>query len=201
MNGVYSRTVAWLLMSVAVGLLAWALDLRELNAAAGRDNLALQQQLQRAKTQQLAQPAETNREQVAEQALAWRKAAQSHGSDARNIAAMLARVKVFCDTSGLKECQIKRSSLRTTGLVQAPSDVLAGRLAPYGINVLSRFDAKAVAAFAQALTESGLLYRYERVNIVQNRAEWDIVFFVFSSEDSPAMKALALGSAVRTSGK
>jgi hypothetical protein len=128
-------------------------------------------------------------------AQAWRKAAQSHGSDARNTAAMLERVKAFCEAAGLKECQIKRSTVRTSGMAASSRDAPPVRLVPHTVNMLALFDAKGVRAFAQALAESGLLYRMERVNIVQNRAEFDVVFLVSSSE------AVTPGSSTPSSGR
>lgn len=204
MNAVYSRTVAWVLMSLALGLLAWTLDLQDANVAAAQATRALEQQVRRARASAqpvAAQPSATDSAEVTALAQAWRKAAQSHGSDARNTAAMLERVKSFCETSGLKECQIRRSNVRTSGMTQTPRDAfavpgsgpgtaasdgvptaLSARLAPHAMNVLARFDAQGVNGFARALAESGLLYRMERVNIVQNRAEWDVVFYLLSSE-------------------
>lgn len=198
MTGVYSRTVAWVLMSLAVGVFTWALDLRDANQAVLQASSALEQQVRRAKSsaqQAQVQSSTVDSAEVAVLAQAWRKAAQSHGSDARNTAAMLERVKVFCETAGLKECQIKRSTARTSGMAASSRDAPSVRLVPHAVNMLALFDAKGVSAFAQALAESGLLYRLERVNIVQNRAEFDIVFFVFSSE------AVAPGSSTQSSGR
>lgn len=197
MRNVYSRVVAWVLMSLALGLLAWTLDQQDENAASAQATRTLEQQVQRLRTTaQPARPSMADGAAVAALAQAWRTAAQSHGSDAHNTAAMLERVKAFCEASGLSECQIKRSSVRSGGMAQTATPVgLSTRLAPHAINVLARFDAQGVNSFARSLAESGLLYRMERVNIVQNRAEWDIVFYVLSSE------AATTGSTVPPFGK
>lgn len=197
MNSLYSRTVAWVLMSIAATLVAWALELRDGNGAAHKTILALQTQLERLQAKESAASPLLDagaKSAVAAQAKAWREAAQSHGSDARNTAVALDLARRFCAASGLKECQVKRSNLRTSGIVQATgistkeADTgMASSLMPNAINVLARFDAEGVQAFMKALVDSGLLYRLERVNIVQNRAEWDVVFFMLSG-DVPGIK-------------
>ncbi|MBC7618889.1 MAG: hypothetical protein H7293_07865 [Candidatus Saccharibacteria bacterium] len=192
MSQLYTRTVAWVLMSIAATLVAWGLELQDANTAAAQANQSLQAQLTRLKRNSTASViAQTEPvEQIAVKAAAWRAAAKSYGSDARNTAMVLERVKDLCAKSGLKECQIKRSSVRTSGIVQAAGvagkeagkGTEASRLVPHAVNVLARFDAAGVEAFAAALLDSGLLFRFERVNIVQNRAEWDVVFFVLAGD-------------------
>ena len=192
MSPLYSRTVAWVLLSIAATLVAWGLELNDANTAAAQASRAVQAQLDRLKRNGV-QPSHAQAvptEQIAAQATALRAAAQSYGSDARNTAMVLERVKDLCNKSGLKECQIKRSGLSTSGIVQAAGiagkDAAAGteasKLVPHAVNVLARFDAAGVEAFAGALLDSGLLFRFERVNIVQNRAEWDVVFFVLAAD-------------------
>lgn len=217
MKWAYSRTVAWVLMSLAAGVFAWALDLRDANQAVLQATSVLGQQVRRAQAavqQAQVQPSTENSAEVTALAQAWRISAQSHGSDARNTVAMLERVKGFCEAAGLKECQIKRSTVRISGMTPTPRDgpsasgptpkasnsgtdaagALPQRLVPHAINMLSLFDAKGVSAFAQALAESGLLYRLERVSIVQNRAEFDVAFFVLSSEAvTPGATTQSLG--------
>lgn len=192
MSQLYTRTVAWVLMSIAAALVAWGLELQDANTAAAQASLSLQAQLTRLQRNSTATVKTQTEpvEQIAAKAAAWRAAAKSFGSDARNTAMVLERVKDLCAKSGLKECQIKRSSVRTSGIVQAAGvarkevgkGTEASRLVPHAVNVLARFDAAGVEAFAAALLDSGLLFRFERVNIVQNRAEWDVVFFVLAGD-------------------
>ena len=192
MSALYSRTAAWVLMSVAATLVALGLELQDSNTLAAQANRSVQSQLDRLQRKS-AQPVQVQAEpseQIAATAAAWRASAKSYGSDARNTAMVLERVKDLCAKSGLKECQIKRSSVRTSGIVQAAGvtgkdagkGTEASKLVPHAVNVLARFDAAGVEAFASALLDSGLLFRFERVNIVQNRAEWDVVFFVLAGD-------------------
>lgn len=181
MTTVYSRMVGWLLLGLTAVIMTWGLDLRDANVVAQRAAREVQAQLVRAQARAITpasvavgvEPGVSGSE-----VSAWREAAKSHGSDARNAAAMLQRAKEFCAVSGLKDCQIRRSSLRTAGANAG------NQLMPVTVNILARFDAQGVDGLSRQLDASGLLYRLERVNIVQNRAEWDITFFTLSGDSS-----------------
>lgn len=190
MTFLYSRIAGWLLMIVSAALVAWTLDVQDEVKANLVTVEALHQQVKRAQpaasAQQSLSPVALDRSVVEAQALAWRVAAKSYGSDARNSAVMLERTKGLCVSSGLQDCQVKRSSLRSAGTALSvgaglsPSGGVPEHLLPHPVNVLARFDAQGVIDFSKGLVNSGLLYRVERVNIVQNRAEWDLVFYVLS---------------------
>lgn len=179
----YSRQVGWVLLIAAVLVLSLALDRRDANVLEARSLEAVQQQWRRAQTPQPGASAAAGSAGVHETAVdaalvqAWRKAAQSRGSDARNSAYALETAKRVCEASGLKECQVRRtgSKTNTTGQVEQG-------LVPHAVNVLARFDARGVEEFARGLQSAGLLYRVERVHIIQARAEWDVVFLMLPGD-------------------
>ena len=207
MNALYSRNAGWVLLIVAVLVLSWTLDQRDANQLAQQANQALVAQLSR--SQQAHRPsvpasspvAAWDAAALAARAQQWREAAANQGGDARNAAAALARVRGLCEKAKLPECNVRLSTQRHTdplgsataafGLAAASSPSAANspagsssaeQLAPYAVNVVARFDAAGVQDFFQRLSHSGWLYRIERVNIVQNRAEWDLLIFMLNGD-------------------
>lgn len=205
MNGrLISRTTGWILLIVAVLVLALALERRDANVAQARALEALQQQWQRAQAPKTPRTAASGVPGSAEsfdpaaeaaQALAWREAARSQGSDARNSAYVLETTKRLCEASGLKECQVRRSGAK----LNTPGQSAQG-LVPHAVNVLARFDARGVEQFSRGLQDSKLLYRVERVHIIQARAEWDVVFLMLPGSAAPVAAPVAAASVPRAKG-
>lgn len=202
MNGrLISRTTGWILLIVAVLVLALALDRRDANVAQARALEALQQQWKRAHAPlapasgAAGQAAVSDPAAEAAQALVWREAARSQGSDARNAAYVLETTKRLCEASGLKECQVRRSGAK----LNTPGQSAQG-LVPHAVNVLARFDARGVEQFSRGLQDSSLLYRVERVHIIQARAEWDVVFLMLPGTAAPVAGPLTAASVPRGKG-
>ena len=197
MNSATSRTLGIALMAVAVVVWAWSFDLSEHNASL-RLSLA-QTRLQVERLEQVVSPrAAESRHRDADQkeseAQRWRSAAAGFGSDAQNLAAALERVKIWCASSGLAECQVTKSSVAGTG-VRAPN-LAAGTavsaesagiaLTPSTVRLTAIFSPAATHQLLRRATECDCLFRLERFSVQQNRLEMDITFFHSGNDMRPA---------------
>jgi len=200
MNSATSRTLGLALMGVSVVVWAWSFDLSEQNASL-RLSLA-QTRLQTERLAQVASPqAADTRHRYADlkesEAKRWRSAAAGYGSDAQNLAAALGRVKVWCASSGLAECQVTKSNVAGTG-AQVPALAAVGATAAASaastgiafsssaVRLTATFSAEATRRLLKLATECACLFRLERFSVQQNRLEMDIVFFHNRDEVRPA---------------
>lgn len=184
------RLLGWLLLAGSVGALVWASQLFEqaqrLRPELGRLQGQVVQtqvrlrdaaaQAQQAVPQQAAQDAQAVELKKLDNLLL---ATKGWGSDARNATALLERVKQLCTGAGLTVCNVRRSA--PASAVKVDGGQSDGReFTPYTFNVTGSFEAVGVLKFFTELDKLGSVYKVEKVNITQNRAEWELSFFVLS---------------------
>lgn len=187
-NAAQLRTLAWILLACSVGSLVWASQVYEQLLRSRPELVRLQGQLAVAQTRlrdasaQVLQAVPTQSAQNA-RAMEQKKiddvllAAKGWGSDARNAAALLERVKQLCASAGMGICNVRRSA--SASAAKPDSGQTDGlELMPYTFNVTGSFEAMAVFKFFAELDKLGTLHKVEKVNITQNRAEWELSFFV-----------------------
>lgn len=121
-----------------------------------------------------------------------KSAAAGYGSDARNMATALSRTKALCVAAGLTDCRARRSSgAGSAGFAQALSSASAGGsaasaaasaaastplLTPYAVTLTATFVPRAMSDLLARLAASGVIYRIDRISVVQNLVELDLVY-------------------------
>lgn len=207
MNPAQYRLVGGVMIALAVLGWTWSFDQRQRNKQL-EETLA-RVISQRDKLSQVRQlPAATVRQEQAGQRAASeqvRRAAAGFGSDARNLAQALGRMKSLCTAAGLAECQARRSlgtgssaaaQLREFRPVSGPAGGPSGPpqaeklLAAYSVTLLATFNPKGLGVLLQQLRSLDMLYRLDRILIAQNRLELDVVF-LHSDEIRTAAQDLA----------
>jgi len=190
MTSPVSRTLAGAVAAAALLLWVWSFDLGQQNAGLRTALASASGQLQRLPV--VSPPASVARSPerltatpTLSEVERWRQQAAGYGSDARNMAQALQRVKTLCVAAGLADCLVRRA----VGAVALPAEQLNTRnpnasalaqnatLTSYAVTLTCTFTAKGVRDLLARLAGSAHLYRLDRVNVLQNRAELDVVFF------------------------
>ena len=205
MNPSQTRTVVGALIALTIVGWSWSFDQRTRNKQVEESLVRVLSQQD--KLAQLRPPTEARVRQRQVDQLADNervlRAAAGFGSDARNLAAALGRVKALCVAAGMVDCQVRRSSSAiSSSIVGQPleprpgSGTVVGTAGPtrlprterllnaYPVSLLATFDPKGLGDFLHRLQSLDLLYRLDRILIAQNRMELEVVF-LHSNEVRP----------------
>lgn len=204
MNPAQSRLLGLALIALAVVGWSWSFDQRQRSQAL-RESLTRLVSQRDLLLQDAATPLPVVRQQLAVKAAdraAVRHAAAGFGSDARNLAAALGRVSMLCSAAGLVECQTRRAtSGGALGPDQRPAagggttsvaqpEIPEKRMTSYAVTMLATFNPKGLNDFLRSLRSLDVLFRIERLVIMQNRMELDLIF-VHSDEIRSEVRAAA----------
>lgn len=201
MNTAQHRIIVGVMLALAVMGWSWSFDQRKRSEQLVEtlaSVISQQEQLAHLRSPTEARVRNQQAGQSADKERVLRVAA-GFGSDARNLAEALGRMKTLCLAAGLAECQVRRSiSAGTSAVAQllepkSGSGAVAGSsattrlprterlLGAYPVSMLATFNPKGLVDFLHRLRSLDMLYRLDRILIAQNRMELDVVF-LHSSE-------------------